>query len=315
MNFQRFNQLLRMGVNPQAADRESSLYKGGGGKTVTSSESSSTPYQQAQYNTLLGKADAWQGFDKNYGGQAGYDTVADMNANQNAAIGGSVATGNALNQLYSGQGNQALQDYLGPYDPNKTGLNGAIDAANSRSNYNFETTQTGAIRQGATDSGQYGGTRQGIAEGLARGQLAQAQSDNAQQLAFQDQQNFNTNRVNTLNNLSGITTGLNSGNALVGQAGQIQQNQAQSEINADLQKWAYENNVSLNDALAYQQLVSGDMGGTQTGKSTQKGGGGGGSSPWAAIGTVGGAVLGSMVGMPTVGAAAGGAIGGAVGGQ
>lgn len=312
MNFQRFNQLLRMGVNPQAADRESSLYKGGGGKTVTSSTQTSTPYQQTQYNTLLGKADAWQGFDQNYGGSANFDGSADLNANQNAAIGGSVATGTALNQLYSGQGNQALQDYLGPYDPNKTGLTGAIDAANSRSNYNFETTQTGAIRQGATDSGQYGGTRHGIAEGLARGQLAQAQSDNAQQLAFQDQQNFNTNRVNTLNNLSGITTGLNSGNALVGSAGQTQQNQAQSEINADLQKWAYENNVSLNDALAYQQLVSGDMGGTQTGTSTQKGGGGGGSSPWAAIGTIGGAVLGSMVGMPTVGAAAGGALGGAM---
>jgi hypothetical protein len=208
-----------------------------------------------------------------------------------------------------------LSDYLGEYDPRKTGLTGAIDAANNRSNFNFETQVNPQIRQGAQGAGQYGGSRHGIAEGLARGQLAQSQSDNAQQLAFQDQQNFNANRTNVLNNLGNIASGLNAGNQFQYNAGQLEQTQQQNEIQGMLDKWAYENNVDVNTLSAYKNLISGDMGGTITGQSTTKSSGGGGSSPWGAIGAIGGAVLGSFVGMPTLGASLGSMAGNAVGGS
>ncbi|MNV38568.1 hypothetical protein D3C71_1301280 [compost metagenome] len=289
---------------------------GGGTKQTTNSNQTNTPFQQQQNRNLLAGADAWMqsgGFDKTYFG--GQDSVADLTGDQQAGLAGQSQTGQNLQGLFNTSGNAALADYLGTYDPNKTGLNSAIDAANSRSNFNFETQVNPQIRQGATGAGQYGSSRHGIAEGLARGQLAQSQSDNAQTLAFQDQQNFNANRMNALNNLGNISQGLNSGNQLQYNSGQLQQTQNQNEIAGALQKWTYENNVSLDDLKAYQSLISGDMGGTITGQSTTKSSGGG-ASPWGTVGAIGGAVLGSFLGpMGTAaGAQLGSMAGNAVGG-
>lgn len=271
---------------------------GGGQKQTTSSTQTSTPYQQDYYKNLLEGANAWMsggGFDKTYAG--GMDTVADMNERQKAGLEGSYNTASTLGQLYSGAGQGALSDYLGPYDPSKTGLSAAIQAANDQSNFNFETQINPNIRQGAQGAGQYGSSRHGIAEGLARGQLAATQQQNASQLAFQDQQNFNQNRTNVLNNLSGITKGLNSPSGLMYDAGTLEQTQNQNEIQGALQKWAYENNVRLQDLQAYQSLISGDMGGTVTGQSTTKTSGPS-ASPWGALGTIGGMALGTMFGGP-----------------
>lgn len=280
---------------------------GGGSKQSTSSTQTSTPYQQGSYDNLLSGANAWMqsgGFDKTYFG--GQDSVADMTGDQQAGLQGSSQVGQGLQGLFNGAGTSALSDYLGAYDPSKTGLSGAIDAANNRSNFNFETQVNPQIRQGAQGAGQYGSSRHGIAEGLARGQLAQSQSDNAQTLAFQDQQNFNSNRMNALNNLGNIATGLNSGNTMQYNAGQLQQTQNQNEIQGQLQKWAYENNVGLDDLKAYQSLISGDMGGTVTGQSTTKTSGGN-ASPWGAVGAIGGSILGSFLG--PMGTAAGAQLG------
>ena len=310
MNFQRFNQLLRMGVNPMEADKASSLYKGGSGKT--SSTQTETPYQQGQYNTLLGGADKWLqggGFDKNYGGSAGFDSVADLNAGQQAGLAGSQATGQALSQLYGGAGQSSIADYLGDYDPNKTGLTSALGAVNQQLDFNYGTQVAPQVRQGAVDTGQYGSTRHGIAEGLALGQLSQQKLNAGNQLAMQDQQQYNQNRLSALGNLSTITKGLNSGSGLQYDAGSLQQQQDQNEINGRLQEWAYNNNADLNDLLAYQQLVSGNYGGTTTGTSK---GAKGGSSALGTIGTIGGAVVGGFFGGPA-GAAAGASVGGAAG--
>lgn len=297
-----------MGVSPMEADKASSLYKGGSQKS--SSTQTEVPYQQGQYNTLLQGADKFLkggGFDKSYGGYAGFDPTADFTPEQQAALGGSQQTGQALAQLYGGAGQSSLADYLGPYDPNKTGLTSALGAVNNQLDFNYGTQVAPQVRQGATDAGQYGSTRHGIAEGLALSQLSQQKMNAGNQLALQDQQQYNQNRLNTLGNLSTITKGLNSGSGLQFDAGQLQQQQNQNEINGALQKWAYENNADLNDLLAYQQLISGNMGGTVSG--TSKASGGGGSGALGAIGTIGGAIVGGMFGMPTVGAAAGGALG------
>lgn len=307
MNFLTFNVMRLMGVPSE----DMGLRFKGGGKQKT--ESTSKPHQQAQYNTLLKGADEWKsngGFDKDFGGQAGFDPVANFTPEQMAAIQGMTSTGQGLSDVYNGLGMDSLRDSLGAYDPSKTGLNSALDNMYERSNFDFDTNQAGQIRQGATTAGQFGSSRHGIAEGLARDRLSQNQTNAASQMALADQQNFNTNRTNTLNNLSAISKGLNSGNVTQYDAGALNQGQEQAEIMGQLQKWAYENNVELNDLAAYKSLISGDMGGKTNSESS---GGGGGSSPWGAIGTIGGAIAGSFVGMPTVGAAIGGAIGGAAG--
>lgn len=306
MNFLRFNVYRLMGVPVE----DMGLHFKGSKKQ----ESTSTykPYQQGQYDTLLEGADAWKGgsgFDKNYGGAEGFDPVADMTPEQLAALGQMGNTGAGLSDIYGGLGMDSLRDSLGTYDPSKTGLNTALDNMYERSNFDFDTNQAGQIRQGATGAGQFGSSRHGIAEGLARDRLSQNQSATAGQMQLQDQQAWNTQRQNTLNNLSAISKGLGSGNTMQYDAGAIKQGQAQSEISGELQKWAYENNVDMNDLIAYKNLISGDMGGKNT--SVSKGGAGGGSA-LGAIGTIGGTALGAFFGGPA-GAAAGGAAGGAIG--
>lgn len=309
MNFTKFSQCLRLGMSPETADDMGKLYKG---DKSTQTTSSSRPAQEQQYNTLLKGSDSWLnqgGFDKNYGGTAGFDPTANLTPEQQAALQGSYGTGGDLQSMYNTQGASSLGNFLGEYDPSKTGLNSAIDAANNRLDWNYNTTVAPNVRQGATDAGQFGSTRHGIAEGVALSNLSQQKVDASANLAYQDQQAYNTNQLNALNNLSSITRGLNSGYGLQYDTGSIQQQQDQSEINGQLQRWAYENNVSLNDLLAYQQLVSGNMGGTETNKSK---GGGGGSSTLGTIGTIGGAVVGGFFGGPA-GAAAGATVGGAAG--
>ena len=308
MNLSRWLEATRGGATLEAAMESQVFWKGGEKSTSTST---SKPTQDAQNKTLLAGADKWltTGFDKNYGGSATFDPTADLTQSQQSGIAGMQGTGSTLSDIYNGLGTSSVADYLGTYDPNKTGLTSAMKAANEQSQFDFETGQMGNIRQGATDAGQFGSTRAGIAEGLARGRLAQGQAANNANLAYQDQQNYNTNRLNTLNNLTGITKGLSSGSGLEYDAGALDQQQQQKEIQGQLEKWGYENNVNLNDLLAYKQLISGDMGGKNT--TVQKTPGGG-SGLGSALGAAGGFALGNML-MPGVGGMAGAQAGAQVG--
>lgn len=307
MNFLTFNVQRLMGVPFE----NMGLHFKGGGKQK--SESTSKPHQQAQYDKLLAGSDKWLeggGFDKNYGGSEGFDGVADLTPEQLAAMQGMAGTGQGLADIYGGLGMDSLKDALGTYDPTKTGLNTALDNMYERSNFDFDTTQAGQIRQGAQGAGQFGSSRHGIAEGLARDRLSQNQTAAASQMAMADQQNWNTNRTNALSNLTNISKGLNSGNMVQYDAGALQQGQDQQEIMGQLQKWAYENNVEMNDLAAYKALISGDMGGRNT---TTTSGGGGGGGGLGSLGSLAGMVAGNMI-MPGVGGMLmGSAMGGAAG--
>lgn len=241
------------------------------------------------------------------------DTVANLTPDQQAALANQSGLGTNLSSLFGTTGQNALATYLGDYDPSKTGLNAAIQAANDQSNYNFETQVNPQIRQGATGAGQYGSSRHGVAEGLARGQLAQSQQQNAATMAYQDQQAFNANKTNILSNLGAIASGLNAGNDLQYQSGQLQQTQAQNEIQGMLDKWAYENNIDTDTLNAYKSLISGDMGGTVTGQSTTKSKQSGGSA-LGALGSLAGTALGAYFGGGTpIGAGLGSRLGSMVG--
>lgn len=285
MNFKPFH------YNYGGLDRFNPVYcKDDGGEQ----ETTTTPYQKDQYDKLLGKSDAWLkggGFDKYYGGSSNFDPVANLTGGQRQSILDMDATAKNLSSIYNGAGTQSLQRFLGEYDPNKTGLAAAQSAAAEQAQFDFETGQMGNIRQGAVNAGQYGSSRAGIAEGLARGRLAQGIAANNAQMAYQDQQAYNQNQMNALANLSQISQGLNSGNTMKWDASALIQGQQQNEIAGQLQKWAYENNVDLNNLLAYKNLISGDMGGT----STMEGGGGGGGF-MGLLGQVGGMAAGSYFG-------------------
>lgn len=310
MNFLQFNTMRVMGVPIEDMGLR---FKG---SEKQKSESVEKPHQQAQYDKLLADADAWKaggGFDKNYGGSADFNPVAGFTGEQKGALGAMTDTGTNLSELYNGDGMQSLTDSLGKYDPKKTGISDAIGAANERTMFDFQTQVAPELRQGAQGAGQFGSSRHGIAEGLAQDRLSQNMTNQSTQMAYQDQQSWNNNRQNTLNNLSNISKGLNSGNALQYDAGAMQQGQNQAETKGQLEKWAYENNVDVNDLQAYKNLISGNMGGTTKGESTAPSSGGG---IMSTVGTVGGAVVGGMFGGPAgamLGSQLGGAVGGAVG--
>ena len=299
MNFNRFAEGLRLGMSAGVAMQMTRVYGGGGSKEQEqTSEQDSTPYQTQQFDTLLKGANTWLsqgGFQKQYGGSSGFDSVANMNATQTGALEGSAAIGNQLQGVLGSSGLSSLGDYLGAYDPNKTGLTGAINASNEAMNWDYGTSVAPQIRQGATDTGQFGSTRHGVAEGIAQSRLSQQKMNAANTMAFQDQQAYNQNRLGVLGNLSSIATGLNAGNTMALGAGTAQQQQAQNEINGQLERWAYENNVSLNDLTAYKALISGDMGGSSKG-SSQTSGANGGSGGLGALASFGGSALGSYMG-------------------
>ena len=307
MNLSRFLEATRGGCTLESAMDAQVFWKGGKSKST----SSTTHKQDPQYNTLLSGSDKWLnsgGFDKNYGGSADFDPVAGFTGGQASGVAGMQQTGANLSDIYNGLGSDSITRYLGAYDPSKTGLNDAMSAAAEQATFDFETGQMGNIRQGAIDAGQFGSSRAGIAEGLARGRLAQGIAANNAQMAYQDQQNYNQNQLNALGNLSAITKGLASGSGLEYDAGALEQQQQQKEIQGQLDKWAYENNVDANTLLAYKQLISGDMGGTTTSKTK----GGGGSGLGSALGSIGGFALGNMI-APGVGGMVGMQAGGGLG--
>ena len=311
MNLSRFLEATRGGATLEYAMDAQVFWKGGKPKSTTTTNT--VHKQDPQYNTLLSGSDKWLqsgGFDKNYGGSETFDSVADFTGGQTSGVAGMQQTGANLADIYNGLGSDSISRYLGAYDPSKTGLNDAMSAAAEQATFDFETGQMGNIRQGATDAGQYGSSRAGIAEGLARSRLAQGIASNNAQMAYQDQQSYNQNQLNALGNLSAITKGLASGSGLQYDAGALDQQQQQKEIQGQLDKWAYENNVDANTLLAYKQLISGDMGGTST--SVSKTSGGGGSGLGSALGSIGGFALGNMI-APGIGGMVGMQAGGSLG--
>lgn len=302
-----WTEMMRManqGLPQDDIDDAHRKWKSGGSpkqKSESKSNTVSTPVQSGQYNNLLGQSDAWLsggGFDQNYGGVEGFENNAAMNQYQQGAINQMGTQGGNIQNMLNTQGQEALGQALGSYDPNNTGLSDAITAANSTLTRDFNQSTMPAIQAAAVNAGQGGSTRQGIAQGIASQGLADSMSRNASTLAFQDQQAFNQNKSQALSNLSNISQGLLSGAAGQYDAGSLQQSQEQQQINADINKWAYENNVDLNTLLAYKQLITGDMGGTNVSntKSTGSGGGGGGGGWQSMLGSVGGSMLGGMMG-------------------
>lgn len=308
MIFPRYMEALRGGATLEAAMDFQHYWKGGGKQET---KQTIPQFQQDEMKKLYARAGNIQ-FDDFYGGSNDFDPVAGMTGEQDAALGSIAGSGTGLQSIYNTLGVGALQSALGPYDPNNTGLTGAIDSVNNRMNWDFDTNVAGSIRQGAQDSGQYGSTRHGIAEGIARSQLSQQKMDAANSLAFQDQQNFNNQRNAMLQNLGQVTSGMTSGAGAVYDTGTLKQKQQQAEIQGQLEKWAYENNVDAEELKLYMQAVQGapSAGGTSTTSAA-----GPSKAQGAIAGGLSGAASGAMVGsvVPGIGTAVGAVGGGLIG--
>lgn len=91
---------------------------------------------------------------------------------------------------------------------NTSTLDPVVKSAMRRMTESFNESVMPGINQGAIAAGQYGGSRQGVAQGLAAKGLANALSDTSANMYNQAFQQSEQNRINTANNLASL--GLNN---------------------------------------------------------------------------------------------------------
>lgn len=165
------------------------------------------------------------------------------------------------------------------------------------------------IGTNAVLAGGQGGSRQGIAEGLAI-QGTQAEAGRSLANLYNTAYGQSLDTFNRALALSPQTYALGQQPALTLDAvGQAQQQRQQQEINDALQRYYFNEYAPWNELVQYQQLVQGNFGGTATGTTTAPGGGS------SLGGALGGGLLGYGLATSSLGSAALGGLGlGAVAG-
>jgi len=233
-----------------------SVLKGGSSKTKSTSSSNSwaVPYfkeiakdAQSQYNN-------GGFFDQNYFG--GQDTVANMSPEQLQALQQMQTSGGNQQDVLNTSGLDALSQTLGAYDPNNPNITGAINSAIDANTTNFMRTVLPSIAAGSEMNGRTGSNREGVAQGLAMSDLNKQNLNTASNMQYQAYSQHQQEQSQALGNLSSIIKGLNSGSATQFDAAGAEQDQAQQELNGQLQAWAYHNNIPLQNLQAFQGLVS-----------------------------------------------------------
>lgn len=145
-------------------------------------------------------------------------TSANVDPTQAFSSFGGANPQNALAQMLSGQVDTST-------------LNPVIEGLNQRLGQSFNEQALPNIRNSAAGLGQYGSSRQGIAEGIAARGLAQAMSDTGANLTNQAYQQAQQNRYGTANALAGL--GIN--NAQTNAARDLAAQQFNTQMLADVQ--------------------------------------------------------------------------------
>jgi hypothetical protein len=146
-----------------------------------------------------------------------------------------------------------------------------------------------SVRGEAMGAGQYGGSRQGIAEGLAISRANQTAGDITSKI-YAEAYGQGLDAMTKGLALAPSTTQMGTIPAQVTEAlGTQQQAIDQQAINELITRWNYDQNLDSAKLAQLNNLVSGGLGGTTTGTIAGLGGGGG-ISP--AMGAVGGGAMG-----------------------
>ena len=168
---------------------------------------------------------------------------------------GSTATADQaqFNLSNLGMGSQPVDAYgkLLSGNVNTDPYNATFDAASHRLTDNFNNAVMPAIGQGATVAGQYGGSRQGVAEGLAAKGLGQAQSDLAANMYGNAYTQAQNNMANAAGQLGGYSTSIANSNAGLGTQANIAS--AGNLTQASLANAAAQNNMAQFNAGQYNQ--------------------------------------------------------------
>lgn len=248
-----------------------------GGRTTQNQNSAQTTTlpadQQTNVDMLLGGArDQYRtGGPQYYGGNTVAGTDPNTTAGRTAATG--YATGSGLNFAQGVQ--QGESTFLNPqniFNPsNIPGYARAREATMTDATNNLTRNILPQIRNGAVADGAYGGSRQGIAEGLAGSETARGVGDTLARMDM-DAYNSGLGMYNSAANRAPSTYGLGLAPAnTLQQVGGMYQNDQQRQIDADMARWNFNQMSPLLNLQNFQNLTgtAGQYGGTTTGQTQQ----------------------------------------------
>lgn len=175
----------------------------------------------------------------------------------------------------------------------------------------FEQIDRPEIQNQALAAGQFGGSRQGIAEGIAGQGALDAVARNTYGL-FNDA--YARGQDNAIKAQAIAPSLLGAGTlpgTLVSGVGDVQQGQTQNELNDQVNRFNFDQNADLAQLQQFQNLIGGNFGGTTTSQGTAQQS----SSRSPLSGALGGASLGASIGsvIPGLGTGWGAAVGGVLG--
>lgn len=236
---------------------------GGGGTTVQNTDPwvGIQPYLKDLFASAQSRKDT--GGPQYFPGQ----TLATPDARTQEGL--DYATNIARQQLprTASQANSAFATLAGASDINNNpNLQAAINAATAPAIRAFQDPNgpLSQTRQAFTDAGQFGGTRQGLAEGVAADRLQQNILGTGQLMAQQAYQSGLDASAKGLA-LAPQLQGLNLAPATtLDAAGQETRQLQQQNIDDMLQRWNFNQNAPDVNLKNYQQLLAGNFGGQST---------------------------------------------------
>lgn len=273
-----------------------------GGKST--STSTYTPVQSQEIGNLLSGAQSQ--FDKGFFDPSVYQNSGVQGFNQQQLQSLQQQTENAQGfQSFTPQAQAGISQMLsGEVNPiYQQQAQGQADFLQR----NFERNVLPSIGQGFQGAGQFGGSRQGIAEGIAASDLNQQVANSTAGFYAQGAQQAQQAQQFGLSNLGSLLGQAQSPASQQFNIGSQFQGMDQAQLTDKFQRDLAMQQLPYQELQAFKGLIGGDYGGTTTSTTPTAGLGG---SLLGAAGTIGGMALGGPLG-----AMAGGSIGGSVGGQ
>jgi len=270
-------------------------------KNVTSTVTTLAPWQQSLVGKALPQASAYAREDLSI--KPSTELVAPFDPLQLTGQNTALQEANAQ-QAIANRGAATSQFLMNPAALTAAGNpmeQAAIDAATRPIYQGLTESELPQLRSGAAASGQYGSSRQGIAEGLASGRASQAAGDTAAKIAESAYQSNLDAMTKALGLMPQTEQAQTMPAATISGVGEVRQAQRQASDEANLQRQFYNQNIPLQKAQNLTQLTTGLPGGGTS--SSAKGG-----VDWLQ-GLLGGASLGNAIVPGGWGAAGGAALG------
>lgn len=235
-------------------------------------------------------------------------TIAPQNANQiggqNLALGAIPAQANLASNAASANNNLLTNIWDPSFNPN---LQGAVDAAVRPINEQLTRTALPAIRGEAVTTGNFGSSRQGIAEGMAIQGAQQATGDTASKLVQNQYQTNIEAQLKALGLMPTVQAAQLAPAMTMSGVGDVQQANEQALLNEEVGTFNYDQMAPFLQSQDLMSLLLGIPGGQTTSTGTAQNGG-----TNKMTGALGGAASGAALGtalMPGIGTGIGAGLG------